>query len=257
MSSTQKKHSKAKGVLIALLILAVCAAGVIIYIRMHPKKKEAEPIPTVSLDKAKVGDIVTFGTYESDNNTENGEEPIYWDVMAEEDGKLLLATHFGIDCLQYNHYPQDITWEQCTLREWLNHDFYEKQFTDEEREHIQLSHLVNLDNTRWGTDGGADTDDRIFLFSVAELTALDGKATDEADPSRELSPTPYAVERHAWYSGLEGFEDNCIFWWTRSPGPSPNSVSCVMGDGVIMDGDQACYVSHDHYAIRPVMWITR
>ena len=108
-----------KWILLILVLLILGGGGWYIYKITHKPASEEE-IPTTDLDKAKVGDVVVLGTYDKDNNAENGEEPLLWKVMAEEDGRLLLATYYGIECLQYNHYPMDITWEECTLRSWLN-----------------------------------------------------------------------------------------------------------------------------------------
>lgn len=146
-----------KWILLILVLLILGGGGWYIYKITHKPASEEE-IPTTDLDKAKVGDVVVLGTYDKDNNAENGEEPLLWKVMAEEDGRLLLATYYGIECLQYNHYPMDITWEECTLRSWLNDEFYNNHFTNEERSKILLSHLENHDNYRWGTDGGNDTE---------------------------------------------------------------------------------------------------
>ena len=252
MASTSKKK-KVWIFVVVLLVLAAAAAGIWYY--FHRPEEPAVPLDTVSLDKAEVGDIVLLGTYEQDNDLENGEEAIPWTVLAKEDGKLLLISYYGIENKQYNHEPAQVTWEQCTLRTWLNEDFYQAHFTDQEKAKIQLSHLSTEDNIRWGTDGGKDTDDYVFLLSTTELGQYTGMPLEEANEKREAQPTAYAVANRAWYSGLEGYGKNCIFWWTRSPGPRADCVACVMGDGVVMDGNQSCYVSQDHFSVRPALWL--
>lgn len=252
MTSSSKKK-KVFIIIAAVVLLAAAAIGAWFF--FHRPAEEEAPLETVSLENAKVGDVILFGSYEQDNDMSNGEEPIAWDVWAAEDGKLLLVSHYGLDNKQYNHEPADLTWEECTLRIWLNQDFYMGHFTDQERAKIALSHLTTEDNVRWGTDGGNDTDDYVFLLSTTELQRYTNEPLDQADPQRETQPTAYAVANHAWYSGLEGYGKNSIFWWTRSPGPRKDSVSCVMGDGVVMDGNQSCYVSQDHFSVRPALWL--
>ena len=249
------KKKKTWPIILCLAVLAAAAAGAWYYFN-RPEETVTE-IETVSIDKAQVGDIVLLGSYEQDNDPTNGEEAIPWIVMADEEGKLLLLSYYGLDNKQYNSSPQEITWEACEIRTWLNQDFYLGHFTEEEKSQIQLSHLSTEDNIRWGTDGGPDTEDYVFLLSTTELAKYTGEPLDEANPAREAQPTAYAIENGSWYSGLEGFEKNCIFWWTRSPGPRADSVSCVMGDGVVMDGNQSCYVSQDHFSIRPALWLDR
>ena len=41
-----------------------------------------------------VGDIITFGHYEQDNNLDNGAEPIEWIVLDVQDGKALLLSKY-------------------------------------------------------------------------------------------------------------------------------------------------------------------
>lgn len=74
-------------------------------------------------EKANVGDIVTFGTYEQDNNTYNGNEEIERIVLAKEDDKALVISRYILDLHQYNPESVDITWEECGLRKWLSEPF--------------------------------------------------------------------------------------------------------------------------------------
>ncbi len=95
--------------------------------------------------KVKSGDVITFGSYEQDNDLENGAEPIEWIVLSTNKGKALLLSKYIIDHRFYdeNDYYDDylkerfpdgeggidwdsvnIPWEECTLSVWLNTDFY-------------------------------------------------------------------------------------------------------------------------------------
>lgn len=49
-----------------------------------------------------IGDIVTFGHYDQDNNEDNGAEPIQWEVIDIQDGKALLLSRYVIDNASYN-----------------------------------------------------------------------------------------------------------------------------------------------------------
>ena len=51
-----------------------------------------------------VGDYVTFGSYEQDNNTGNGQEPIEWLVLDYDaaNNRALLLSRYGLDALPYN-----------------------------------------------------------------------------------------------------------------------------------------------------------
>ena len=81
-----------------------------------------------------IGEHMKFGTYQ-------GEE-IEWRVIDadDENGKVLLLSEYGLDAKPYNdEFSFVIKWEDCTLRKWLNEEFYEDAFTDEEQEKILLS----------------------------------------------------------------------------------------------------------------------
>lgn len=121
-----------------------------------------------SINEIHVGEHYTFGTYEQDNNKSNGAEPIEWRVLAVEDGKALLITEKLIDCKKYNDTLTAITWETSTLRKWLNDDFFNKSFSIEEQAKIALVTNQNPDNPSYGTKGGNDTQDKIFVLSIDE-----------------------------------------------------------------------------------------
>ena len=85
---------------------------------------------------AKPGDIVIFGSYEQDNDESNGTEDIEWLVLDNTDGKLLVISK---DILNYMRYSETTTvWEYSDLRTWLNGEFYDLAFSDDEKSSIVL-----------------------------------------------------------------------------------------------------------------------
>ena len=74
----------------------------------------------VSLPKA--GDLLTFGSYEQDDNQRDGREPIVWRVLVVEGDKALLISDICLVAKPYNTKWEAFTWESCTLRAWLNAD---------------------------------------------------------------------------------------------------------------------------------------
>lgn len=111
-----------------------------------------------------------FGRYELDNDESNGPEPIEWVILDENENGTLLISRYVLDAAPYNdNYEEEVTWETCSLREWLNNDFYDTAFDDEMKLHINTVTLVNDDNQMYGTSGGNDTSDKIFILSVSEI----------------------------------------------------------------------------------------
>ena len=74
-----------------------------------------------------------------------------------------------LDCQPYNTERADVTWETCTLRKWLNNDFYNAAFSVADQDRIITANLSNPDNAIWGTEGGNDTNDKVFCLNVDEI----------------------------------------------------------------------------------------
>ena len=124
-----------------------------------------------SLDALKVGDIVTLGTYDMDNDPENGKESITWKVLAIENGKALIISEICVDAAKYNAQKGEVTWETSDIRAQLNDEnesFYATAFDEGEKEYILSSTIKNSDNAYHDSEGGNDTEDRVFLLSFDE-----------------------------------------------------------------------------------------
>lgn len=197
----------------------------------------------ISLD-LKVGDIIQFGRYEQDNDLSNGTEEIEWRILAIEGNTALLMSVMGLDAKPYNEKWIEITWENCTLRSWLNNEFYDAAFNEEERSAIEKAHVANEDNPDFSTDGGNDTEDDVFLLSVAEALAY-FRSREE----RKLKPTKYAIENGAWTNPDSGNG----WWWLRSPGHTQHIASEVNSDGDI--SDIGYYIYYAGASVRPALRI--
>ena len=204
----------------------------------------AEPIWMPDPD-AKVGDIITMGHYEQDGDKDNGTESIEWQVLAVEDGRALVISKYALDRKKYNEKWTSMTWEMCTLRAWLNGEFYNSAFSSEEKGRIRQVTVKNPDNERWRTKGGNDTTDRIFLLSIDEANRY--FADDEA---RKCRPTTYVTYHGAWVFKEDG---GTVRWWLRSPGIGENYAACVNNGG---DVDVSGYSLNNIYnVVRPVFWL--
>ena len=189
------------------------------------------------------GDIITFGSYEQDNDTSNGKEEIKWLVLATEDDRALLISKYALDCQRYNNNYSSVTWETCTLRTWLNDTFINTAFTEEERAGIPAVTVKNSANSEYGTEGGKDTRDQIFLLSIEEVNQYFG--TNE---ERVCIPTKYAKAQGT----LSNSEGNC-WWWLRSPGyGSHYAANVYIGGSVLNRGNS---VNSVEGAVRPALWI--
>ncbi|MBQ5607687.1 MAG: hypothetical protein IIU86_01525 [Oscillospiraceae bacterium] len=62
------------------------------------------------------GDVITFGTYEQDNNLDNGAETIEWLVLNREGNKALVISKYCLEQMPFNNTLAPVTWENCTIR---------------------------------------------------------------------------------------------------------------------------------------------
>ena len=50
---------------------------------------------------------------------------------------------YALDCEKYNDIDESVTWETCTLRKWLNEEFYNEAFSSNDKSIIRLTDLEN------------------------------------------------------------------------------------------------------------------
>ena len=97
------------------------------------------------------GDIVILGSYEQDNNPANGREPIEWIVLDAQSEKALLVSAAVLDTQAYHNSLEDISWEDCTIRSWLNYYFLNTAFTTAEQKQILTATVPSDKNPRNST----------------------------------------------------------------------------------------------------------
>ncbi len=180
----------------------------------------------------KVGDRFSFGRYPQGPNGEV--LPITWRVL--ESDSLLVISDEGLDVKPYNENLVDITWSECTLRRWLNGEFFEQAFSEQEKTFIKMSNLSN--------NADPTTSDRIFLLSIEEVRRL---FTDVRDRMAKL--TEYAVK-----NGADVYAGNTD-WWLRSCGANGQYANFVYDYGAI--SDQGRRVTYEKCSIRPVLRLAK
>ena len=190
----------------------------------------------------KIGETIEFGNYPQDKD--GTEKPIEWIVMKKEGNQVLLLSKYVLDAKSYNEGWGDVTWEISDIRQWLNNEFYTTAFNKAEKAKIQTSLIKNEDNSEYGTSGGNDTEDKVFLLSEKEADTL---FSDEEE--RIAKATEYAEKLGVDIN--ENSEEKGAWWWLRSPGNDSfyaalvNYYGWVYGDGIGVN----CNV----YGVRPAL----
>ncbi len=131
----------------------------------------------------KVGDIITFGAYEQDGNWDNGKEPIEWIILSNDDSEIYIVSRYVLLAGVINPFEKgkNVTWENCSLREYLNSEFINESFSDEEAAVISETELSD-----------AGTADRVFLLAEDDVKLND--AIFLRDMDRRCSPTEFAYK---------------------------------------------------------------
>lgn len=191
------------------------------------------------MDKSKI----ILGTYSQCCKSEK--EPIEWIVLKKENNRCLCISKYLLDCRQYHEFLKEITWEKCTLRQWLNSKFLLTAFSPEEREKVLLSHVENPTQ---------DTQDYIFILNH-----------DEAEKyfefkKRGAETTAYARSQGAWFVDEECEDKNKGTWWLRYYGEEYEDaegedefISCVNFDGYIECAAEE--VTGTKCCVRPAFWL--
>ena len=220
-----------------------------------------EPYALLGTEKeVKVGDVVVFGDYCHHNNIygvyyENN--PLKWLVLEQREGKVLLLSLQSVNILSFvsreeylEQKDNGFTWENSAIREYLNQELLYLMFQQEELSCICETVVYTPDNPIYGTDGGADTTDYLFLLSIEEAQkyfSTDLERRTQIVPDVELPQ--YDLMPHQHYLNTTDYYD----WWLRSPGKKPDIAACVGRFGDIMMEGQ--WVDTEDVSIRPAMWI--
>lgn len=171
-----------------------------------------------------IGNTITFGNYKG--NTE-------WIVLDKQENKMLILSKYVIEIRPDKTEEEEgaIIWETCKMREWLNKDYLEETFNEQERASILQTEINNEGNQYYLIEGGNDTEDKVFLLSIEEA--------EKYLPSYEKRKTTL----------IDGTEAG---WWLRSPSSYRIMLSRVDYDGIVYIGmprGKQC-------GVRPAMWIT-
>ena len=208
----------------------------------------------IMLSQAKVGSYVYFGSYEQDNDISNGKEEIEWRVLAKEDDRVLLISRYALDFQMYDPYntsvawSSGVTWENCSLRTWLNGIFLITAFSEGERAMIP-SVVVSADkNPRFKTNPGNSTTDNVFLLSISEAEKyLEGTG------KMKCAPTPYALAQGGEVMDNYKVDGKATCeWWLRSPGSESKEAAYVWFDGKVHESGANVAV---FLAVRPAVWV--
>ena len=237
----QKKNKYFLPIIGILILLGI--AGSFAYNKSVSKKGTTAKVERSSQEEDKnsdykIGETIEFGNYPQEED--GTEKPIEWIVMKNEENQVLLLSKYVLDAKPYYEW-EGVTWQTSDIRQWLNNEFYTTAFNKAEKAKIQTSLIKNEDNSEYGTSGGNDTEDKVFLLSEKEAETLFSN-----DDERIAKATGYAEK-----SGVYVNEKKESVWWLRSPGYSSSRAAEVSEYGWVDQDGPSVYCSDG--GVRPAL----
>ena len=207
---------------------------------------ELSSLSLTDMENARIGNRVAMGTFEQDANASNGKEPIVWRVLDKDGSKLLLLSEYVLDFQPYDDSAiGESDWHDCSLRKWLNEDFYENSFTASEKKQICETHI---DKNGLYHYYSYPTDDHVFLL-YDDNYYFDGYEECIA------YPTSYAISKSR-NSGQSMESTDACAWLVFS-----NSLYTDYDDedhNVLVRNSSGAYdyeYSSDPVGVRPALWV--
>lgn len=186
-----------------------------------------------------VGSIIEFGSYEQDNNYNNGDEDIEWIVLEIKDNKLLLVSKYALDATQYTYSEYGSTWNDSSANDYLIDNIYTDAFSYQERKKLTTGKIDS-------EEGGFTPTEKVFALSSDEFEKYANVVSDIYD----CYPTEYAKAEGVAVSSTEG-SAGMSYWWVRDESAfgtvmAPSSVAWV--------GTQYKETKH---GVRPAIWVDK
>lgn len=189
---------------------AACYPRPVIRIDVTVETRPEDPsddVMTVPLGSSREGDYIVFGRYEQDNDLQNGSEPIKWLVLKRTEDDITAISMKALDRKAYSNTPDNKEWGSSQLRKWLNSDFIDSAFSDEEKQQIS------------GVNG----------YKISIPSVNDAIGYFSSDDSRSCKPSLYVSEN----GGRTDINTGNCSWWLSSPGKYNDYIADVMYDGSV------------------------
>ena len=199
---------------------------------------ETDKLPLYVEDGAcERGNICVFGKYQLDDVS--GNEDMEWIILEKSDDKILVISRYILPEGRPFNDVVDLktgsTWERCTLRTWLNKDFYDAAFSEEEKAAIITTQVDNYRFTSGDDDPHNYTYDNVFCLSNEEYKNYMSDLPTEAKDGRF-----YAV-------------NSSYAWWLRTHAEGDDGLLYTMyyHNGVKKEGKH----NYEMIGIRPALSI--
>lgn len=201
----------------------VCVATDLLNTVRQGKHVDTRTATLERLDEASLDCTIEFGGHS-------------WIVLDKHDDKILVLSRDVLGRHAYHTALEDMTWEQCSLRQYLNSAWLDRTLTESEKSKIAETSIENPSNPKYGIRGGNSTTDKVFLLSLQEAERYLGGST-ELLKTKNISNGEF------------------VWWHLRSPGEAAYVAASVTSGGLIDYHGTAADVTDATGGIRPAMWL--
>ena len=187
--------------------------------------------PRVAQDDTVTWDCIYFGNYWQNDTNGDGKadqndekEPIKWRVLSVDGNDAFLLSDMTLDAKPYNEENKFVTWENCTLRNWLNDSFYNIAFTEKEKSVITETKAV--------TSRGDGVLDKVSILSNIDAgnTSYGFNYDSVESETRAVKNTEYATS-----NGAFSYKENG-YWWLRPYNERVERIYWVSANGNFESG---------------------
>ncbi|MCR5662317.1 MAG: DUF6273 domain-containing protein [bacterium] len=229
-SCAKKKRFK---IVLSLLIISYIVS---IFYCCHLARGYYSSYDSFKFSQCAKGDIVYFGRYPQ---SESSPEPIQWIVVSNDGDTSTLLSLVCLDSMPFHDKFESVTWENSLIRKWLNTDFIDRAFNENEKKCLAPCRQPNVGNPVTGIPGGGATLDPVFLLSVQEVDSL-------LEPTWNKAETTAFVEQ----KGIEFLDNIYCCYWLRTPGNNLYNAAAVLPQGQIDYNGRFCCNAHP---VRPAV----
>lgn len=176
--------------------------------------------------------------------------PLRWIELSRTESKSLLISEMIID---WNYFDcsyemlereKVITWAESNVRSFLNINFYQHTFSDEEKRIIVKTQIEQESNKVFGTFGGRKTNDYVFLLSATDV--------EKSVPSDVVKGEILIIDELGKKLEINRFH---MKWWLRTPGANDYQMCVVDKNGTV--NYEGIKMDAEEIGIRPAIWVDR
>ena len=137
-------------------------------------------------------------------NDEYERSSLEWIVVDCSEDELLLVSKYALEYKKYNDdYQRKVDWSTCSLRRWLNNQFFQSAFTAEEKALIKNRKNATNPASRYNYsnyftageykigDTPIETYDKVFLLSIEEFSKLSWNTQSLSETFHCQNGNPY------------------------------------------------------------------